>query len=85
MKKVNVYKASPYTTRPEDAIEDVRIDINTTIPDFKTIQEQDSFSQEHADALEIALYNSLPGCIYDRLLGNMLARKSTHFRVSHPS
>jgi hypothetical protein len=83
MKKLNIYKASPYTSRQEDIIEDVEISINTTIPNFKTIQEQDDFSQEQADALEFVLYGVLPGCIYDRLLGNMLARKSTHYIVRH--
>ena len=36
-----------------------------------------------AEAIEDALIHSLPGGTYDRLLGLMLARKASHFRVSH--
>lgn len=36
-----------------------------------------------AEKLEIALHCSLPGGTYDRVLGRMLKRKSSHFIISH--
>jgi hypothetical protein len=48
-----------------------------------TLEEADAFFLADAQRLEEALHNSLPGGTYDRLCGLMLARKASHFRVSH--
>lgn len=44
---------------------------------------QDEIFAAEATQVEIALFQSLPGGLYDRLLGAMLARKSSHFIVRH--
>ena len=64
-------------------VEITRIFAEQEIPDFKTLEEQDKFMQLEAESIEAALYNSLPGGTYDRLLGVMLQHKATHFRVAH--
>lgn len=40
------------------------------------------YFDEQAEAIELALHGSLPGGTYDRLLGRMLLRKASHFRVA---
>lgn len=62
---------------------DLTIFIKREVPKFKELGEQDAYFDIRASELEDALYNTLPGGLYDRLLGEMLARKATHFRVSH--
>jgi hypothetical protein len=81
MKTIFTYKAQ--ATIPEEPIEGMMIDINAEIPNIKGLHEWEMVMGKEAAALENALYFSLPGGIYDRLLGVMLERKSSHFRVAH--
>ena len=53
------------------------------LDDVGSIESMDLTYKADAQAIEDLLYNTLPGGTYDRLCGAMLARKSTHFRVSH--
>jgi hypothetical protein len=53
------------------------------MPTFETIPQYDMVFEADAQEIEAALYNSLPGGTYDRLLGLMLRRVSCHFIVSH--
>lgn len=57
--------------------------IRREVTDRITLDEQASVFAEHADVIEDALFRSLPGGLYDRLLGRMLQRKASHFIVSH--
>jgi hypothetical protein len=80
---MQIAKAQPVG---DQQVNDINIDISFTCPDFEgddCIQRANAFFIDQASDLEEALYNSLPGGTYDRLLGIMLKRKSTHFIVSH--
>lgn len=79
MKTVHVFKAQPSS----EPVQSVQILIEQEIPEFSKLSEQDSACDRVVLSLETALYDSLPGAVYDRLLGWMLQRKSTHFRVTH--
>lgn len=78
---ISIYKAQSYTK--ELPVESVKINIEETIPDFKTLEELDKICETKAKYLEAALHNSLPGAIYDRLLAAMLQRTASHFVVPH--
>ena len=79
---LSVYKAQ---ATGDQVVEDAEIAITTTIPTMQSLDHTDALFCIDAGALESALYGSLPGGTYDRLLGKMLARKATHFVVSHKS
>jgi len=76
-----------------ETVEDVRIDVNAELPTFDRRKEPvelnawlervGAWYDEQARMIEEGLYESLPGGTYDRLLGRMLARKASHFRVRH--
>ena len=59
------------------------IHIQETIPDCEDIPEADTLLSLDANKLHEALYQSLPGGTYDRLLGLMLQKKASHFIVPH--
>ncbi len=80
---VRTFKAQP--TLQDEPVKDMIIQIVDTSPDFDTIKEQHLVFLGKAAELESALHNSLPGGVYDRLLGAMLQRKSSHFVVAHGS
>lgn len=48
-----------------------------------TLQEQADIFAREAVSVEAALFEAMPGGLYDRLLGAMLARKASHLIVSH--
>lgn len=79
MAHVYVYKAQPLG---DQRVQSKTIHIEETFPTTSGIRESDALMMENADKLERALH-SLPGGIYDRLLGLMLKRKASHFIVSH--
>lgn len=79
MKIINAYKAQ----RVIEPVESRHIVIEQEMPNFTLLSEQDKVCDKEASSLENALYKSLPGATYDRLLGVMLERKASHFRVSH--
>ena len=60
-----------------------RIHISKQLPRFVELEEQADYFTFEAKAIERALWLSLPGGTYDRLLGVMLERKATHFIVAH--
>lgn len=78
-KLVEIHKAMPSPA----ALPSTVISIVDEIPEFTELKYQDNFCDKEAAELEEALYGCLPGAIYDRLLGLMLRRKASHFRVTH--
>lgn len=78
---LSVHKAMP--ALKAEPVQDLAVSIKEEIPDFKELGTQDDFTLHEAKCLESALYNTLPGATYDRLLCEMLKRKVTHFRVPH--
>lgn len=64
-------------------IKTARIHISSRMQRFDDLDQQDDFFTFEARAIERTLWQALPGGTYDRLLGLMLARKSTHFVVPH--
>lgn len=82
MKTILVAKAQPTAiTHPAP---DVTIQICAALPDFHVeLDVWDAFCDREAETIEDALISALPGGVYDRLLGLMLKRKASHFRVSH--
>ena len=80
MKTIKISKAQPIR---DQKIESVTIEIDQEFPDT----ESDALGKlwHHGDAadLEGALYNALPGGTYDRLLGMMLSRKASAYRVTY--
>lgn len=81
MNYLHIPKAKPI--HAGDEVQSVTIILDDETPEFKELHEQDAYYFVRAAELGDALYNALPGGLYDRLLGEMLARKATHFRVSH--
>jgi hypothetical protein len=84
--EIKICKAA--TVYTGQIIQDVQITIEGSFPDVDRkatdpLLETAKFADNQAQVLEDALYDSLPGATYDRLLGRMLARKSSHFIVSH--
>lgn len=79
---MRVPKAQPVGVR---AVADCIIEITEPLPegDTRTLKQWAEYYDEYALRLEGLLINSLPGGLYDRLLGRMLERKATHFRVAH--
>ena len=75
------YKA--HRTLPDDEVEERQIYIEGEFPDGASLESAAATFEANAADLEDALYRSLPGGTYDRLLGRMLERKATHFVVSH--
>ncbi len=62
------------------------INITGTMPpveQFPELADFGKFLDSQAEILENALRWSLPGGVYDRLLGRMMLYKSTHFRVPY--
>jgi hypothetical protein len=74
-----VHKAQP----TGELTEDMHILADEILPQFKTLEEQDSFCSKEAQALENALWRSLPGATYDRLLVAILQRTASHLRVPY--
>lgn len=77
---LHIYKAQ---ATGGEAVDDVQISIQEPIPRMCSLDAATGTFSKDAEALEAALYRSLPGGTYDRLLGKMLERKATHFVVSH--
>ena len=50
---------------------------------WSNLADWDDRCAEQAMEIEITLHMSLPGGVYDRLTGLMLARKASHFAVAH--
>lgn len=81
MKTIKTLKAQP--TIADEPIQSVTIEIDTEGPDYDNLRSQAVAFLIVATELEDALYHSLPGGVYDRLVGLMLQRKSSHFIVAH--
>ena len=67
----------------EKPVIDTRIEITGALPDLEYPQETAHYYDNQARQIEEALHRSLPGGTYDRLVGRMLARKASHFRIAH--
>lgn len=82
MKVIHTYYAAPTggkVTEPGVIIMDVSADAFK----FESLGEQDKDYDAEADRIFHALYDTLPGGVFDRLLGKMLDAKASHFRVAH--
>ncbi len=77
---VRTLKAQPMLK--SEPVPNTTIELWTPAPRYDTLQEQAAAFTGAAAELELTLRNSLPGGVYDRLLGAMLAHKSSHFIVS---
>lgn len=73
----------------DEEVKNITIEISDECPSFcdippanNWVERSENFFMEQARDLEEALYNSLPGGTYDRLLGLMLKRRASHFIVS---
>lgn len=82
--RVRVHKAM--ASGPEPVCGAI-VEITREQPEYSTrkvdMWESDARFDSDSEAIEIGLWRSLPGGTYDRLLGRMLTRKATHFRVLH--
>ena len=78
---VRTLKAQP--TEKDKPVKSTTIEIWTPVPDYDSLRDQDTAFVCVAAELEDALHKSLPGGVYDRLLGLMLQRKSSHFIIAH--
>lgn len=67
----------------KNKVEPVQINVDQVIPKVEDSQAQRRLFYQEALVLEKALYNSLPGGLYDQLLAGMMQRKVSHFRVPH--
>ena len=79
---LHIYKAQ---ATGRQAVENANIVIEEPFPPARSLDVAAEMFAIEAEALEAALYGSLPGGTYDRLLGKMLERKASHFIVSHKS
>ena len=82
MKEVKVSKASGVGRFAEGEDTVITISGQRNL-DKLTLNEVGQFFDLEAQKLFDALYNSLPGGTFDRLTGLMLAKKASHFIVSH--
>jgi len=78
---VAVAKAAPVDKY--DSVPDVQINIVERFPNISTLAETGTFARTQAKIIEQALYDSLPGCTYDWLLGCMMERKTSHLHVAY--
>lgn len=82
MPDLTVCKATPIIR--DEPTPDAHIHITGEMPELgSSLEVWGIHYNEQAEAIELALYGSLPGGTYDRLLGHMLARKASHFCVAH--
>ena len=79
MKYVNIFKAATIGRTME--VESITIDLHEEFPEFKTIDEHSVLFEKEALTLADALLDALPGGTIDRLLAELLRRKSTSFVV----
>lgn len=55
------------------------INISDNVKHFATLPEQAQYWDEQAQALNDALYRTLPGAIWERLLSKMLATTASYY------
>jgi hypothetical protein len=79
-KIITTIKADPIGSQK---IPDTQIDISGKVPQHKTLSEAHIYYRGEALVLEKALYESLPGGLYDALLYGMLTRKASLYRYSY--
>ena len=84
MTTIVLSKAEP--TIQSEPVEETTIHISEPMPKMLregALEQLAEWFDIQAHWLEKALFESLPGGTYDHLLSKMLARKSSHFVVSH--
>lgn len=80
MKQINIRRAQPIG---DQEIEELVISFSIEVPPVRELGEASAIFLADAEALCEALYSVLPGGTFDRLTSLMLAKKVTHFIVSH--
>lgn len=89
MEEINIYKARPIGDSKHKSI---KIIIDKELPEFLTddfkdtaayLKEADQQYEIEANKLFRALYFTLPGGVFDRLLLKFLEVKKSHFKVSY--
>lgn len=65
-----------------EEVESANILIDREVPSFDRLEDADAVYLKDAQELCAVLYATLPGGTFDRLLGEMLKIKASHFRVS---
>lgn len=77
---ITIAKASPIGKQP---VPGLAINFVGEPPRIDSLDKAKWWFSAQAALLEDALHKILPGGTYDRLLGLMLARKSSHFIIAH--
>jgi hypothetical protein len=62
---------------------DTTVVIDDPVIRTDTLEDQRRYFTEQGQRLEAALYEALPGGLYDQLLGAMHSRKASLFIVTH--
>jgi len=84
--QISVASASPF---PGDQARTATINVGPTLPPEVPMlnvfrkAEYEAFFQREAQSIEETLHDSLPGGTYDRLMGEMLKRKASVYRVGY--
>ncbi len=78
--QLTVAKAQPHRRPVPGALILITDELPAT---FEDLAEAAAFYDDQAKEIELSLVDSLPGAVYDRLLGHMSARKASLFRVAH--
>jgi hypothetical protein len=79
MAHIYVYKAQPMGDKMH--IQSKTLHIEEDLPNSDTIGEGDALMELDADKIVEALYNSLPGGTFDRVLVGMLKKRAAHLHV----
>ena len=79
MKHINIHKAQPIGDQKS---EDLQITFNINYPEPVDMKQSAERFDTEAAILEKALHDTLPSGTYDRLLGEMLERRASHFVVA---
>jgi hypothetical protein len=79
MAHIYVYKAQPIGDAMH--IQSKTLHIEEDLPNSDTIGEGDTIMELDADKVVEALYNSLPGGTFDRVLVKMLQKRAAHLHV----
>lgn len=77
---VGVNKASP--TIKSEPVEDLQINIQGEMPAAGTLKAQAELYNEQGEFLARCLWNSLPGGTLDALIGALLKKRASLFRVT---
>jgi hypothetical protein len=79
-KTIVIHKAQPLMG---DDVPSLNILIDQEVPEFQNLSDADFLYQQDAEQLCAALYDTLPGGMFDRLVVEMLKRTISQLKVSY--